>query len=84
MVRDILRHEWTSFQFQRLGLSEKIPSVVLKSFETLGFAVHVILCVVCVAWAVQNELLKLFISPCELIWMLFLLIINMWLICEFC
>ena len=25
------------------------------------------LCVVCVSWAVQNELLKLFISPCELI-----------------
>ena len=28
------------------------------------------LCVICVAWAVQNELLKLFISPCELILML--------------
>ena len=34
MDRDILRHEWLSFQFQRLGLSEKIPSVVMNSFET--------------------------------------------------
>ena len=34
MVRDILRHEWPSFQFQRLGLNEKIPSVVMNSFET--------------------------------------------------
>ena len=34
MARDILRHEWPSFQFQRLGLNEKIPSVVMNSFET--------------------------------------------------
>ena len=34
MDRDILKHEWPSFQFQRLGLSEKIPSVVVNSFET--------------------------------------------------
>ena len=34
MDRDILRHEWPSFQFQRLGLSEKIPNVVVNSFET--------------------------------------------------
>ena len=34
MVRDILRHEWPSFQFQRLGLNDKIPSVVMNSFET--------------------------------------------------
>ena len=34
MDRDIPRHEWSSFQFQRLGLSEKIPSVVVNSFET--------------------------------------------------
>ena len=34
MDRDILRHEWTYFQFQRLGLSEKIPSMVVNSFET--------------------------------------------------
>ena len=33
MVMDILRHE-SSFQFQRLGLSEKISSVVVNSFET--------------------------------------------------
>ena len=36
---------------------------LLDSFETWGCTVHVILCVVCVAWVVQNELLKLFISP---------------------
>ena len=34
MDRDILRHEWPYFQFQRLGLSEKISSVVVNSFET--------------------------------------------------
>ena len=34
MDRDILRHEWPCFQFQRLGLSEKIPSVVVNSIET--------------------------------------------------
>ena len=34
MDRDILRHKWSSFQLQRLGLSEKIPSVVVNSFET--------------------------------------------------
>ena len=72
MDRDILRHEWPCFQFQRLGLSEKILSVVVNSFETYSFTIHMILCVVCVAWAVQNELLKLFISPCELIFVLLL------------
>ena len=36
MDRDILRHEWPCFQFQRLGLSEKIPSVVVNSFGDLG------------------------------------------------
>ena len=34
--------------------------------------VLMILYVVCVALAVRNELLKLFISPCELILVLFL------------
>ena len=34
--------------------------------------VHMIKCVVCVAWAVRNELLKLFISTCELILVLLL------------
>ena len=34
MDRDILRHEWLCFQFQRLELSEKIPSVVVNSIET--------------------------------------------------
>ena len=34
MDRDILRHEWPSFQLQRLGLREKISSVVVNSFET--------------------------------------------------
>ena len=34
MDRDILRHEWPSFQFQRLGLTEKIPRVVVNCFET--------------------------------------------------
>ena len=34
MDMDILRHEWPSFQFQRFGLNEKIPSVVVNSFET--------------------------------------------------
>ena len=34
MDRDILRHEWPCFQFQISGLSEKIPSVVVNSFET--------------------------------------------------
>ena len=34
MDRDILRHEWSCFQFQRSGLSEKIPSVIVNSFET--------------------------------------------------
>ena len=36
MDRDILRHEWPSFQFQRFGLSEKIPSVI-EQFRDLGF-----------------------------------------------
>ena len=34
MDRDIMRHKWPSFQFQRLRFSEKIPSVVMNSFET--------------------------------------------------
>ena len=34
MDRDVLRPEWSCFQFQRLGLSEKIPSVVVNNFET--------------------------------------------------
>ena len=34
MDRDILRHEWPSFQFQRFGLSEKISTVVVNNFET--------------------------------------------------
>ena len=34
MDRDSLRHEWPSFQFQKLGLSKKIPSVVVNSFKT--------------------------------------------------
>ena len=42
MDRDILRHEWPCFQFQRLGFSEKIPSVAVNSIETLGFTVHMI------------------------------------------
>ena len=34
MDRDIMRHEWPCSQFQRSGLNEKIPSVVVNSFET--------------------------------------------------
>ena len=34
MDRDVLRPELPCFQFQRLGPSEKIPSVVVNSFET--------------------------------------------------
>ena len=37
MDRDILRHEWPCFQFQRLGLSEKITSVVVNRVRDLGF-----------------------------------------------
>ena len=36
MDGDILRHECPCFQFQRLGWSEKIPSVVVNSFGDLG------------------------------------------------
>ena len=31
MDKDIPRHEWLCFQFQRLGLSEKISSVAVNS-----------------------------------------------------
>ena len=34
MDRDILRHEWSFFQFQRLGLSEKITSVAVNNVKT--------------------------------------------------
>ena len=34
MDRDVLRPEWPCFQFQILGLSEKIPRVVVNNFET--------------------------------------------------
>ena len=34
MDRDVLKLEWPCFQFQRLGLSEKIPRMVVNSFET--------------------------------------------------
>ena len=34
MDRDILRHEWQCFKFQRLGLSKKIPSVTVNNVET--------------------------------------------------
>ena len=33
MDRDILRHKWSSFQFQRVGLTEKILSVVVNSLR---------------------------------------------------
>ena len=63
MDGDILRPRWPCFQFQRLGLSDEIPSVVVDSFETVGWTAHVTWCVVCVVWTVQNELSKLLISP---------------------
>ena len=34
-------------------------------------------CDFCVVWVIQNELLKFFISQCELIWMLLLELNNM-------
>ena len=34
MDRDVLRNEWPCFQFQRLGLSKKVPSVAVNSDET--------------------------------------------------
>ena len=63
MDGNILRPGWSCFQFQRLRLSVEIPSVVVDSFETVGWTVHVTWCVVCVVWTIQNELSKLLISP---------------------
>ena len=37
MDRDVLRPNGRVFQFQRLGLSEKIPSVVVNNVGDLGF-----------------------------------------------
>ena len=34
MDRDVLRPELSCFQFQRFGLIEKIPRVVVNSFDT--------------------------------------------------
>ena len=34
MDEDILRSGWPCFRFQRLGLSEEIPRMVVNSFET--------------------------------------------------
>ena len=32
MDREVLRPEWLCFQFQRLGLSDEIPRVVVGQF----------------------------------------------------
>ena len=34
MDGDVLRPGWPCFRFQRLGLSEEIPRMVMNSFET--------------------------------------------------
>ena len=45
MGGDILRHRWSCFQFQRLGLDEEIPKVVLDSPETdRGCVACVLIC----------------------------------------
>ena len=62
MDEDIWRPGWPCFQFQKLGPSEEIPSVVVDSFEAVGWTFHVTLCVVCVVWTFQNELSKLLSS----------------------
>ena len=48
MDGDILRPGWLCFQFQRLGVSDEILSMVVDSFETVNWTVHVTWCVVCV------------------------------------
>ena len=38
------------FAIPKFGFSEEIPSVVVDSFETMSWTIHVILCVVVYYW----------------------------------
>ena len=61
----------TMFSVPKFGLSKEIPSVVVDSFETVGWTVHLILCVVVCYWCDSLGSSKMdyriVISPCELI-----------------
>ena len=46
---------------------KKIPSVAMNSVETYVLLFTLFMCDLCVAWVIQNELLELVISLCELI-----------------
>ena len=71
MDRDVLRPGWPCIQFQTLGLSDEVPKVVVRQFETKGWTVHMTLCAVCVPWAVQDEFPKLLMSTSVLFWCYF-------------
>ena len=74
MDGDILRPGWPCFKFQKLVLSGEIPRVVLESPETdRGLYVLLVCCVVgVILWAVPRWTAGWFISPSELILVLFL------------
>ena len=74
MDRDVLRLEWPCFQFQRLGLSEKIPSVVVNSLRPrldcscdLVCCCALFVCYLCDSLGSSKMAAGLFISPCEVI-----------------
>ena len=55
-----------------LNRVKKIPIVALNSVEPRVLLFTCFVYDFCVVWVIQNELLELFISPCELILMLLL------------